>query len=114
MSNHAMTIKPLSATDSLEALLAQHEYSLLFFSASWCGPCQSMTPIVAEVASMMSKRINVIKLDVDTSAKYAEEYAIRSVPTLFVVKNDEIIAQCVGGLAKSKLTQWLTQLTESH
>lgn len=65
--NDALTMQPLAATDSLEDLLNQHEYSLLFFSASWCGPCQSMTPIVADVAGMMSERFNTIKLDVDNS-----------------------------------------------
>jgi thioredoxin 1 len=114
MQRHDLTIKRLSASDSLEDLLLQSEYSLLFFSASWCGPCQSMSPIVEEVAGLMNKRVSIIKLDVDTCSNYANEYGIRSVPTLFLVKNDEIIAQHVGGIAKSQLIQWLEQFTPSH
>lgn len=110
-SNNALAMQPLAASDSLENLLSQHEYSLLFFSASWCGPCQSMTPIVTDVASMMSERFNTIKLDVDNSPHYAAEFGIRGVPTLILVKNGEIIDQRVGGLPKPQLTEWLAQLT---
>lgn len=105
-------MKQLTSVDSLDTLLSQHEYSLLFFSASWCGPCQSMTPIVEGVASiMMSERFNTIKLDVDISPTHAADFGIRSVPTLLLVKNDEIIAQQVGGVPRQQLMQWLEQHT---
>lgn len=104
-------MKQLTSADSLDDLLSQHEYSLLFFSASWCAPCKAMTPVVLAVSSMMGERLNTIKIDVDSSASSAEEYGIRSVPTLILVKNDEIIAQQVGGLPPSQLMQWLEQNT---
>ena len=110
-STNALALQPLAATDSLEEQLSQHEFSLLFFSASWCGPCQSMTPIVTDVANMMSARFNTIKLDVDNSPHYAAEFGIRGVPTLILVKNGEIIDQKVGGLPKPQLTEWLEQRT---
>jgi len=106
-----LIMKQLTSADSLDDLLSQHEYSLLFFSASWCAPCKAMTPVVLAVSSMMGERLNTIKLDVDSSASSAEEYGIRSVPTLILVKNDEIIAQQVGGLPPSQLMQWLEQNT---
>ena len=104
-------MKQLTSADSLDTLLSQHEYSLLFFSASWCGPCKSMTPVVAGVSNMMSERFNTIKLDVDNSPTYAADFGIRSVPTLVLVKNEEVIAQRVGALPPQQLMQWLEQLT---
>jgi len=103
-------MKQLTSADSIDELLSQHEYSLLYFTASWCGPCKSMAPIVEGVSGMMSDRFNTIKVDIDNLASIASDYGIRSVPTLMLVKNDEIIDQRVGGLPPQQLMQWLEQL----
>ena len=102
-------MKQLTSVDSLDDLLSEHKHSLLFFSASWCGPCQSMTPVVSGVSNLMSERVNTIKIDVDTSASDARDYGVRSVPTLLLMHNDEIIAQQVGGMPPQRLMQWLEQ-----
>ena len=104
-------MKQLTSADSIDDLLTQHEYSLLYFSASWCGPCKSMSPIVEGVSSMMNGRFNAIKIDIDSAATVAADYGIRSVPTMMLVKNTEIIDQRVGGLPPSQLMQWLEQHT---
>ena len=58
---------------------------------------------------MMKDRVSTIKIDIDTSSTSAADYGIRSVPTLMLVKDDEIIDQRVGGLAPTLLMQWLEQ-----
>jgi len=104
-------MKQLTSADSLDELLSQHELSLLYFSASWCGPCKSMSPIVDGVSGMMNGRFNTIKVDIDNLATVAADYGIRSVPTLMLVENDEIIDQRVGALPPQQLMQWLEQFT---
>ena len=104
-------MKQLTSVDSFDDLLTQHEYSLLYFSASWCGPCKSMSPIVEGISGLMNERFNTIKIDIDNSPSYAADYGVRSVPTMMLVKNNEIIHQRVGGLSPSQLMQWLEQLT---
>ncbi len=99
-----------SATD-LNDLISQHEYSLLYFSASWCGPCKSMSPIVEGISSMMSDRFNTVKIDIDSTPVIAANYGIRSVPTMMLVKGNKIIDQRVGGLPPQQLMQWLQQHT---
>jgi len=101
----------LTSADVLDDLLAQHEYSLLFFSASWCGPCKAMKPTVEGVSSIMNERFNTIKIDVDISPINAADYGIRSVPTLMLVKNNEIISQQVGSIPVQQMMQWLEPLT---
>lgn len=102
-------MKKLTSTESLDDLVSQQQYSLLFFSASWCGPCQSMTPVVESVSNLMGNRINTIKIDVDGSPNDAADYGIRSVPTLLIVKDNEIVGQQVGGLPPQQLIQLLEQ-----
>jgi thioredoxin 1 len=104
-------MKKLTLTDSIDELLRENEYSLLYFTASWCGPCKSMSPIVERVSRLMSDRFSTIKIDVDTVAQVASDYGIRSVPTLMLVKDDVIIDQRVGGLPPQQLMQWLERLT---
>lgn len=104
-------MKQLTSNDSLDELLSQHKFSLLYFSASWCGPCKSMSPIVEGVSGLMNGRFNTIKVDIDQLPTFAADYGIRSVPTLMLVNKDEIIDQRVGGLPPQQLMQWLEQLT---
>lgn len=104
-------MKQLASANAIDDLLSQHEYSLLYFSASWCGPCKSMSPIVEGVASIMSNRFNTIKIDIDSVPQVAADYGIRSVPTMMLVKHNEIIDQRVGGLPPQQLMQWLEQRT---
>jgi thioredoxin 1 len=102
-------MKQLSSAESLDDLLTQHEYSLLLFSASWCGPCKSMTSVVEGLSGVVNERINTIKVDIDISASDASEYGIRSVPTMMLVKKSEIIAQQVGALSPQQFMQWIDQ-----
>lgn len=104
-------MKQLTSDESIEDFLSQQEPLLLYFSASWCGPCRTMGPVIEEVSSVMSERFNTIKVDVDKLPTIAADYGIRSVPTVMLVKHNEIIDQRVGGLRPQQLMQWLEQRT---
>ena len=64
----------------------------LLFSASWCGPCQTLKPVMEQV----SKTIPVTKIDVDTDAQTVSDYGIRSVPTVILVKNGKEVKRFMG------------------
>lgn len=104
-------MKKLTSGDSIDDLLSEHQYSLLYFTASWCGPCKTMSPIVEGASDLMKSRFNTIKIDVDSMASVAADYGIRGVPTLMLVKSNVIIDQRVGGLPPQQLIQWLEQQT---
>lgn len=102
-------MKILTSENSIDEWLSKHEYSLLYFTASWCGPCKSTSPVVESVSALMNERLNTIKIDVDNMQNVAKDYGIRSVPTLMLVKNDEIVDQHIGGLSSLQLIQLLEQ-----
>lgn len=104
-------MEQLTSAKAIYALLSQHEYSLLYFTASWCGPCKTMSPIVEGVSSMMRNRFNTIKIDIDNTPAVAADYGIRSVPTMMLVRKNEIIDQRVGSLPPQQLLNWLEQHT---
>jgi thioredoxin 1 len=76
---------------------------LVDFTATWCGPCKALAPIVAQVADELNGKIKVGKLDVDDAQLTAGKYGVRGVPTLMVFKNGERVAQHVGLTTKQKL-----------
>jgi thioredoxin 1 len=70
--------------------------TLVDFWAPWCGPCRMQAPIVDHVASQVSPRAKVAKLNVDDVPSIAGEYGIQSIPTIMVFKDGQIVNQFVG------------------
>ncbi|MGC4088964.1 MAG: thioredoxin [Polyangiaceae bacterium] len=76
---------------------------LVDFTATWCGPCKQLSPIVDQVANELVGQVKVGKVDVDDSPITAGQYGVRSVPTVMIFKNGERAAQHVGLTTKQKL-----------
>lgn len=77
---------------------------LVDFTASWCGPCKRLAPIVDEVADALEGKVKVGKLDIDEAPMTAAKFQVRGVPTLMVFENGVPAgAPLVGVASKSKV-----------
>ena len=76
---------------------------LVDFTATWCGPCKQLAPIVDQLATELDGRVKVGKLDVDDSPVTAGKYGVRGVPTVMVFNKGQRAAQHVGLTTKQKL-----------
>src|SRR5690606_31718227 len=76
---------------------------LVDFTATWCGPCKRLAPIVDEVADALEGKVKVGKLDIDEAPMTASKFQERGVPTLSVFKDDRPVGQSVGLVSKSKV-----------
>ena len=83
---------------------------LIDFFASWCGPCQMLSPIISEIANDYSDNIKVCKLNIDENQDLAFKYNIMSVPTLIFLKKGEIIKSCIGFHTKTELENIINDL----
>ncbi|HAE81357.1 MAG: thioredoxin [Clostridium sp.] len=94
-------------TDNFEEEVLKSEVPVLVdFWATWCGPCQALSPIVEEVAGEV-EGVKVGKVDVDDQDKLARKYKIFSIPTLLVFKNGEVAQRSVGAVPKEKILEML-------
>ena len=65
--------------------------TLVDFFATWCGPCKTMSPIVEETKNLLSDKAKVLKVNVDNNREVSMKYNIRSIPTMVIFKNGEIV-----------------------
>lgn len=78
---------------------------LVDFTATWCGPCKQIAPLVEQLADEYAGKAKITKLDIDENPGTASKYGIRGVPTLLVFKGGELVGQHVGAAPKSTLAQ---------
>jgi thioredoxin 1 len=80
---------------------------LVDFTATWCGPCKALAPIVEKIADEFHGKVKVGKLDIDDSPEITAKYGVRSVPTVLVFKGGQKAAQHVGLTNRDKLVSLL-------
>ena len=78
---------------------------LVDFTATWCGPCKALAPIVDKVADEFQGKVKVGKVDIDDNQGIAQKYGIRGVPTLYVFKGGEVVGKMVGAAPKQNIAQ---------
>jgi thioredoxin 1 len=78
---------------------------LVDFTATWCGPCKALAPIVDQIADELDTKVKVGKVDIDDSPVTAGKYGVRGVPTVMVFKAGERTAQYVGLTTKQRLIE---------
>ena len=76
---------------------------LVDFTASWCGPCKMMAPILKDVKQEMDEAVKIVKIDVDQNPGTAKEYQIQGVPTLILFKDGKPMWRQSGVVPKSGL-----------
>ena len=95
--------------NQVEQALAGEGWLLLYYSASWCQPCQVFTPIVTQVGRYFEGALSTLKIDVEQLPEIAGAQKIRSVPTLQLFNNGQLVTQTKGAQPPQQVTQWLRQ-----
>jgi thioredoxin 1 len=80
---------------------------LVDFTATWCGPCKALAPIVEKIADDFHGKVKVGKLDIDEAPEITAKYGVRSVPTVIVFKGGQKLGQHVGLTNRDKLVKLL-------
>ncbi len=82
---------------------------VVYFTAEWCGPCKSMSPVIKELVSDMSDKATFLKLDVDRNQEAAGVYNVQGVPAFILFKNGKIVWRQTGAISGSIIKQAIEQ-----
>ena len=87
-------VKKIANNDMTEVLA--EKVALVDFSATWCGPCQMLAPVVDALAEELEGQVAVYNVDVDANSDLAMQYRVMSVPSLLLFKDGQVAGQTVG------------------
>ena len=85
---------------------------LLDFWATWCGPCQSLIPILTRLANDYQGRFLLAKVDIDQHQDLARQFNVRSVPTVKIIKQGKMVDEFMGALPEGQVRQFLDKYIE--
>lgn len=104
-----MAVKIINQNNFQTEVLSQDKAVLIDFWAEWCGPCQMIAPVIAQIAEE-SKDIIVGKVNVDEEPELAAVFGIVSIPTLAIIKDKKVINTIVGYRSKEEILAILNQI----
>ncbi len=99
-------------TDAFEADVLQKSVQvpvLIDFWATWCGPCKTLGPILEKLAGEYNGAFELARVDVDKEQEIAAAFQIRSVPTVYLLKEGQVVDGFPGALPEGQLREFLKQ-----
>jgi thioredoxin 1 len=98
-------MKTINSTQEFDQIIEKGGLVIADFYAEWCGPCQTLLPILESVSNEQEGAVEIVKQDL------ASRYGVRTIPTLLFFQNQNVIDKTVGVQTKSDLE---TKITELH
>jgi len=101
-----MSVMHVTKENFRQEVLESSKPVLVDFFASWCGPCKMLAPVLDEIAAERPD-IKVVKINVDEEQELASQYRVISIPSVFVIRDGQVVAQSLGAKPKHQLLAML-------
>lgn len=79
-----------------EKLIAENKLVLADYTATWCGPCRVVAPLIDKLATEYAQSVTVVKIDIDENPDAAKKHGIRSIPAVLVFRDGEVVENIFG------------------
>lgn len=103
----ANNVKEIKDVDFENVVLKATKPVLVDFWASWCGPCRMLGPVIEELASQYSDKVEFVKINVDENPETPRKFNIRGIPTLILFKDGQAVNTSVGAVPKGQIEDML-------
>jgi len=91
------------------------QVALVDFSATWCGPCRQMAPVIEDLAEKYQGRVTMVEIDINSRPDVATHYMVQSIPTFILFDHGREIKRFVGVQPREALEKILTAiLSDRH
>ena len=99
------TTKTVTDASFKQDVLQSDKPVLVDFWAEWCAPCRKVSPLLEEIATEMSGRLEIVKLNADENPETVRNYRVMSLPTLTIFKDGEPVKSVIGARPKGELVR---------
>ena len=98
-------VKKINAEQFAEA--KKSAVALVDFSATWCGPCRMLAPVVEALSEKLKGKVDFYNVDVDDAPTLAMEYKVSSIPCLVLMKQGQFVDQSIGFKPETQIEAWI-------
>lgn len=99
-------VKKINA-EQFESEAKKSAAAVVDFSATWCGPCRMLAPVVESVSEKLAGQVDFYNVDVDDAPELAAAYKVQSVPCLVMMKNGQFVDQSIGFKPEAMILNWV-------
>lgn len=107
-------IKNIESEEEFEAALEASDILAVDFYADWCAPCKVIAPLLEDLNDILGERFTIVKVNIDQLPELTSSYNVRSIPTIHLFQNGEIINTHVGGATKPNLIKFFSAATNDE
>jgi thioredoxin 1 len=96
--------------NEFDTLLSAEKVVVVDFTASWCGPCRLVSPLMEQLANEYKDRAKVVKVDVDNNKPIFKKFGLRSIPAVLIFKDGELAEKIIGVSAYEQFSSAVEKL----
>ncbi|WP_088894167.1 thioredoxin family protein [Leptolyngbya ohadii] len=101
------SVVTISDTEFPNEVLSADQPVLVYFWASWCGPCRLMSPVMDWAANQYGDRLKVVKMEIDPNPESVAQCKVEGVPALRLFKDGQLVESIEGAMSKQKVEEFL-------